>query len=80
MRCSLTLRARVKSEPQIQLDGVMIFGADVEPGHEAFTAMVPRDMLDKVRSVTSAAMCGMHADTANLRVAVEGDTLAAHCD
>ena len=61
-----------ESQPQIKLDGVRIFGADMEPGHLAFTAMISREMPDKIRRMTFAAMCRMSADAADLGVAVEG--------
>jgi hypothetical protein len=35
------LAGQGESEPTIQLDGVMIFGADMEPGHQAFTTGTP---------------------------------------
>ena len=74
----LYLAGHGESQPQIKLDGVMVFGADVEPGHQAFTTMVPREMPDKARGVTFAAMFRMCADAADLRVAVERYTFAAH--
>ena len=69
-----------ESQPQIKLDGVRIFGADMEPGHLAFTAMISREMPDETRSVTFAAMCGMGADAADLGVVVERYTFSTHRD
>jgi hypothetical protein len=69
-----------ESHPSIEFDGVMVFRADVEPGDEAFAAMILDYPPDKACSVALAAMGGVGADTADLGVAVEDQTLAAHGD
>jgi len=69
-----------KSHPEIKLDGFVVFGADMEPGDQAFTTMILYEMPDKIGRVTFAAMCGMRANAADLRVAVESYTFPAHRD
>src|SRR5439155_4861506 len=76
----LDLAGQGESQPQIQFDGVMVFGADVEPGHQAFTTMISHELPDKTRSKTFAAMCGMRAYATDLGVAVERQTFATHRD
>ena len=66
----LDLASYRESQPQIKIDGVVVFGADMKPGDQAVTAMISRKMPDKIRGVTFAAMCGMSADAADLGVAV----------
>ena len=60
-----------ESHPSVKLDGVMVLGADVEPGDEAFAAMILGYPPDKACGVALAAMGGMGADTTDLRVARE---------
>ena len=67
----LNLAGHRESHPEIKLDGVVVFSADMEPGHEAFTTMISYEMPDKVRGMTFAAMGGMGADAADLGEAVE---------
>jgi hypothetical protein len=56
-----------------QLDGVMIFGADMEPGHQSFAAIMSREMPDKTRG-EPLPRCA--ADAADLRIAVERYTFS----
>ena len=67
----LDLAGYRESQPEIKLDGVMVFGTDMEPGHQAITTMISHQLPDKGRSKTSAAMGRMRADAADLGEAVE---------
>src|SRR5882757_10428083 len=69
-----------KSHSSIKLYRMMVLGADMEPGDQAFAPMISSEMPDQACGVTSAAMRWMSTDSANLGVAVECYTFTAHCN
>ena len=69
-----------ESQLQVEFDRAMVLRADMEPGDQAFAAVISREMPDKTRSMAPTTICGVRADAANFGVAVECDTFAAHRD
>lgn len=69
-----------ESHPLVEFDGVLVRGADMEPGDEAIATVVSRQLPHERGGVPFTAMCRVSADPADLRVAVERQPLASHCD
>jgi len=68
----------MESHPQIELNRLMVRRADMEPGHGAVSAVIFRQVPDKARSKTPAAMCRMGANTADFGIVVQHQPFAAH--
>ena len=49
----LYLAGNRKPHPEIKLDGVIVFGADVKPGHQAVATVISHEMPDEARCMES---------------------------
>src|SRR5277367_1151529 len=66
--------------PKVEIDGSTVFTAHVEPRHKPVAAMIPYQFPNQLSSKAFAAMCGMRADAADLRISVKHEAFSAHGD